>query len=117
MRKNVFFSFALLFLLFISSQSLFAQTDTLYGRVTDTNGNGISSVTVTIYESGNSPYCPNSTITAITSPFGYYSAQIDYYCSAIIIPSAKQYTFTPSYRFIDFQTGDYSNVNFVGEHQ
>jgi hypothetical protein len=113
----VFFSFALLFLLFISSQSLHAQTDTLYGRVTDANGSGIPSVTITIYESGNSPYCPNSTITATTSSFGYYSAQIDYYCTALIVPSAKQYTFTPSALFIDFQINDYSNVNFVGEHQ
>ena len=116
MKMNVFLSLALLFLLFASSQTTFAQTDTLHGRVTNSAGNGIAYARVTIYETGNHPYCPNSTIFALTNPFGYYSAQIDFYCSAVIIPSAKQYTFTPSALFIDFQIGDYQNVNFVGEH-
>lgn len=114
--RSIFFSFVLLFLLFAGSQQAFAQTDTLHGRVTNASGNGISRVFVTIYETGNAAICPNSTITAITNPFGYYSAQIDYYCTGIIVPSGKNYTFTPSARIIDFGTGDYQNVDFVGTH-
>lgn len=117
MKRNIFCSLVLFSLLFVGSQAIFAQTDTLYGRVTDTNGNGIAYVTVTIYETGNYPFCPDGkTITALTSPFGYYSATIDYYCTGIITPSAKQYTFTPNARVIFFGTQDYSNVTFVGTH-
>lgn len=117
MRRNIFCSLVLFGLLFVGSQVIFAQTDTLYGRVTDVNGNGIPRVRITIYESGNFPFCPDGkTIYAMTNPFGYYSATIDYYCTGFITPSAKNYTFDPSIRIIFFGTGDYSNVTFVGTH-
>jgi hypothetical protein len=116
MKKSIFLSLVLLVTMFVGSHSVFAQTTTiLNGRVTNTNGYGISGVSVTVYQFATEPFCPDTTISqALTSPFGYYSMEVNYYCSMFIQPSKKNYTFTPESRFISGGVGPWDNIDFVG---
>lgn len=112
MRK-IFLSFAFLMLMILSSQSLFAQTTTLSGRVTTSVGVGISNVPVLIQGIANFG-CDDFTITKHTNSFGYYSTTVDPYCIILVTPSSKKYTFTPGNYFIYSNAGPYTGLDFVG---
>ena len=112
MRK-IFVSFAFLMLTVLTSQSLFAQTTTLSGQITNSVGVPISNVPVTV-QSIASYTCPDSIVTVHTNSFGNYSTTINYYCSILVVPNSRKYTFTPQFYYINSGWGPYTGLDFVG---
>ena len=102
----VWMSFVLCLVL---SQSIFAQTQTavISGRVTDSNGQGISKAIVTAVNFNGSVY------SGRTSSFGYYSVVVQTSISGdsfVIFPTGKQHTFNARFEFI---LGDTTDIDFV----
>lgn len=78
------------------------------GRITKSNGLGISGVTVGLTNS------QGVTTYAISSSFGYYTFfDVTVGQSYVVMPSSNRYTFTPSIRIITVMD-ELTDVNFVG---
>jgi hypothetical protein len=112
MRLRIF-NLTIVLGLFLFCHSVFAQgvTGPMIGRVTNASGNGIANTQISVSSAG---FCFGwNGASTITNPFGYYSVDVHWDCFLIVVPSKKNYLFTPNIRFVNLYDGE--EINFTGE--